>query len=79
MTEGKNILINSAIGETRMAIIQYDTVTDIRLFRDHKPSYVGAIYLGRVTKLSSELQAAFVELENGLEGFLPLKNLPKTK
>lgn len=76
--DGKHILINSAIGETRMAIIQYGTVTDIRLFRDHTPSFVGAIYLGRVTRLSSELQAAFVELDNGIDGFLPLKNLPKT-
>ncbi len=78
MKDGKHILINDAIGETRMAIMQYGTVTDIRVFRDHAPSYVGAIYLGRVTRLSSELQAAFVELENGLDGFLPLKNLPKT-
>lgn len=71
-------MINDAIGETRMAILQYGTVTDIRIFRDYAPSYVGAIYLGRVIRLSSELQAAFVELENGLDGFLPLKNLPKT-
>lgn len=61
-----------------MAIMQFGTVTDIRIFRDHAPSYVGAIYLGRVTRLSSELQAAFVELESGTDGFLPLKNLPKT-
>lgn len=78
MQDGKHILINSAIGETRMAIMQYGTVTDIRLFRDYAPSYVGAIYLGRITRLSSELQAAFVELKNGVDGFLPLKNLPKT-
>lgn len=78
MQDGKHILINNAIGETRMAIMQYGTVTDIRLFRDHAPSFIGAIYLGRVAKLSSELQAAFVELDNGFDGFLPLKNLPKT-
>lgn len=78
MQDGKHILINSGIGETRMAIMQYGTVTDIRLFRDHAPSYVGAIYLGRIKKLSSEMQAAFVELSDGKEGFLPLKNLPKT-
>ncbi|MCC3861161.1 ribonuclease E/G [Pseudemcibacter aquimaris] len=78
METGKHILINRGIGETRMAIMQYGTVTDIRLFRDHNPSYVGAIYLGRITKLSPEMQAAFVDLGEGREGFLPLKNLPKT-
>jgi ribonuclease G len=78
-----DILINSSIGEVRLALLEqrskvFDkSVTEIRLFRDHKPSYVGAVYLGRVTKLSREFQAAFVELENGLIGFLPLKMLPK--
>ncbi|MBL4601461.1 MAG: ribonuclease E/G, partial [Emcibacteraceae bacterium] len=48
------------------------------LYRDHSPSYVGAIYQGRVTKISSEFQAAFVELNKNLSGFLPLKFLPKT-
>ena len=62
-----------------MALMDKGVVTDIRLYRDHQPSYVGAIYLGRVKKLSSELQAAFVEIDNGIDGFLPLKNLPKER
>lgn len=74
----KDILINRSIAETRMALCENDKVREIRLYRDHMPSYVGAIYLGRVTKLSSEFQAAFIDLGNGLNGFLPLKNLPKT-
>ncbi|MDG1995970.1 MAG: ribonuclease E/G [Emcibacteraceae bacterium] len=79
MDNQKNIIINRSIGETRMALMDKGTVTDIRLYRDHEPSYVGAVYLGRVKKLSSELQAAFVELGNGMDGFLPLKNLPKER
>lgn len=77
MSIQKDILINHAIGETRMALLEDGIVSDIRLYRDHTPSYVGAIYLGRVIKLSSELQAAFIELEGGMDGFLPLKNLPR--
>ena len=73
----RQILINRSIGETRAAYIEDEVVKDIRLYRDHNPSYVGAIYLGRITKVSSEFQAAFVELGNGLSGFLPLKSLPK--
>tara|TARA_R110002096_G_scaffold436071_1_gene666842 strand:- start:20011 stop:21399 length:1389 start_codon:yes stop_codon:yes gene_type:complete len=78
MSVTKKIIINSAVGETRVAMTENDQVSELRLFRDHNPSYVGAIYLGRVTRLSSEFQAAFVELDNGLTGFLPLKTLPKT-
>ncbi|MBL4603804.1 MAG: S1 RNA-binding domain-containing protein, partial [Emcibacteraceae bacterium] len=74
----RNILINSSIGETRMALIENDEITEIKLYRDHSPSYIGAIYQGRVTKISSEFQAAFVELDKNLNGFLPLKFLPKT-
>ncbi len=73
----RQILINRSIGETRAAYIEDEVVKDIRLYRDHNPSFVGAIYLGRITKVSSEFQAAFIELGNDLNGFLPLKSLPK--
>lgn len=73
----KEILISRSIGETRIAMLEDGGVSEIRLYRDHGPSYVGAVYLGRVTKLSSELQAAFIDLGDGLSGFLPLKTLPK--
>ncbi len=78
-----DIFISTSTGETRLALLEkpskiFDkSVTEIRIFRDHKPSYVGAVYLGRVTKVSREFQAAFIELEKGLDGFLPLKSLPK--
>lgn len=61
-----------------MALIDNDQISEIRLFRDHTPSYVGSIFLGRVTKLSTEFQAAFIELDNHMSGFLPLKTLPKS-
>ena len=77
MDKSKEILISRAIGETRMALLEDGQVSEIRLYRDHAPSYVGAVYLGRITKLSSELQAAFVDLGKGISGFLPLKTLPK--
>ncbi len=71
------ILINSAIGETRLAHIENGKAVEIRLFRDDDHSLVGAIYYGRITSLSTEFQAAFVDLGKGLTGFLPLSLLPK--
>ena len=71
------ILINSAIGETRLAHMENDQPVEIRLFRDHEPSLVGAVYYGRVTSLSKEFQAAFVDLGDNQTGFLPLNLLPK--
>lgn len=72
-----DILINSAIGETRLAHVEDDIVKEIRLFRDHEPSLTGAIFYGKITRLSTEFQAAFVDLGKGVTGFLPLTLLPK--
>lgn len=74
---GCELLINSSIGETRLAVMEEEQVREIRLFRDHQPSLVGAIYVGRIVSLSSELQAAFVDLGRNITGFLPLSLLPK--
>lgn len=78
MDSQKLIIINRSLGEVRAAVIENEAVTDIRLYRDDVPSYVGTVFLGRVTKLSKELQAAYINLGKNLSGFLPLKNLPKT-
>ncbi|NOZ42450.1 MAG: S1 RNA-binding domain-containing protein, partial [Alphaproteobacteria bacterium] len=71
------ILINSAIGETRFALLEQGKAVEIRLFRDHDPSLVGAVYHGRITSLSKAFQAAFIDLGTGVTGFLPLSTLPK--
>lgn len=78
MDTKKDILINCSIGETRMALVENGRPVEIRLFRDHQPSYVDSIFLGRITKLSPEFQAAFVDLGNNQSGFLPLKTLPRS-
>jgi len=77
MVMSSEILINSAIGETRFALMEQGRAVEIRLFRDHAPGRVGAIYHGRITSLSKAFQAAFVDLGEGLTGFLPLSSLPK--
>jgi len=71
------ILINSAIGETRFALMEQGRAVEIRLFRDHAPGRVGTICHGRITALSKAFQAAFVDLGEDLTGFLPLSSLPK--
>lgn len=71
------ILINSAIGETRLALMEAGQPVEIRLFRHHEPSLVGAVYYGRVKSLNKEFQAAFIDLGNDITGFLPLTLLPK--
>ncbi len=71
------VLINSAIGETRLALLKDEQTVEIRLFRDHEPSLMGAVYYGRVKSLSKEFQAAFIDLGNDVTGFLPLTLLPK--
>lgn len=71
------ILVNSSIGEIRMALVEEGKPVEIRLFRDSRQSLVGAIYYGRITALNREFQAAFVDLGHDITGFLPLALLPK--
>lgn len=71
------ILINSAIGEIRLALMKAGQPVEIRLYRDHEPSLVGTVHYGRVTSLSKEFQAAFIDLGHDITGFLPLALLPK--
>ncbi|NDL67917.1 ribonuclease E/G [Anaerotalea alkaliphila] len=49
-----------------------DKLLEITLADLEKPTLVGNIYLGRVDKVVKGIQAVFVELEEGVMGYLPL-------
>ena len=66
------ILINSQPGESRIAVLEDGNLTDIIIRRSETASIVGNIYLGRVEKVLTGLQAAFVDIGLGQSGFLGL-------
>ncbi|MBT3767260.1 MAG: Rne/Rng family ribonuclease [Rhodospirillaceae bacterium] len=66
------ILINSQLGESRIAVLEDARLTDIIIRRSKTAGIVGNIYLGRVEKVLTGLQAAFIDIGLGRSGFLGL-------
>lgn len=66
------LVISSSPGERRYARIEDGRVVAIRAARDDGAPHVGAVYLGRVTRLEPGIGAAFVEIGLSQPGFLNL-------
>jgi len=68
----KEIIINSNLRETRVAITEDQQLVEIFVEHSEDDRLLGAIYKGRIRKVLVSMQAAFVDI--GLEemdGFLP--------
>jgi len=66
------ILINAQPGETRIAMLEADRLVELLVSRPDSESVAGNVYLGRVERVLSGLQAAFVEVGLPRAGFLAL-------
>ncbi|MBP2228557.1 ribonuclease E/ribonuclease G [Azospirillum agricola] len=55
---------------TRAAVLTDGRLTDLHIDRADKPSLLGHVFLGRVERIVSGIDAAFVELGGGVSGFL---------
>jgi ribonuclease G len=66
------ILINAQPGETRIALMDAGRLVELIVSRPGMESVVGNIYLGRVERVMSGLQAAFVEVGLARAAFLAL-------
>jgi len=63
-------------GETRAFLHRDGRLEGLAILRDGGAAAVGALYLGRVARLDRRLNAAFVTLPEGPDGFLPLAEAP---
>lgn len=63
-------------GETRAFLHRDARLAGLAILRDGGPAAVGALYVGRVARLDRRLNAAFVTLPDGPDGFLPLADAP---
>ncbi|MEW6187453.1 MAG: Rne/Rng family ribonuclease [Thermodesulfobacteriota bacterium] len=59
------LLINARSYETRVAVIENNTLAELHVERPHRHSLAGNIYKGRVVRVLPGMQAAFVDI--GLE------------
>lgn len=70
----RSIIVDDAIGETRAAVVEDGRVAELHIERwseRESRAVAGAIYLGRVRRVDGSLNAAFIDLGVGPDGFLP--------
>ncbi|MBI1723353.1 MAG: Rne/Rng family ribonuclease [Gemmatimonadetes bacterium] len=71
----REILINGAPRETRVAILEDDTLVELLVDRPDARRTVGDIYLGRVDAVLPGIQAAFVDIGHEKSAFLHASDL----
>jgi ribonuclease G len=67
---GSEIIINTTSHETRVALLENNTVAELYVEREKDKGIVGNIYKGIVTKILPGMQAAFVDMGLKRAGFL---------
>ncbi len=73
----RRLLISAMPGETRIAWLAEDRLSDLVILRDDQLSVTDAIYLGRVTAIDRGLACAFVEIGLARPGLLRLMEAPE--
>ena len=63
-------VVNVSPGETRIALLAGDRTVEVLHHRAGNESLVGNVYLGRVVRVVAGIQAAFVDIGAGRDGFL---------
>ena len=66
----KEIFISSTPHETRLAIVEDETLTEIYYERENEYTLAGSIYNGRVTRVLPGMQSSFVEIGLERDAFL---------
>src|SRR5881275_2400562 len=71
----RELLINAAPRETRVAILEDDELVELLVDRPEARRMVGDIYLGRVEAVLPGIQAAFVDIGTEKSAFLHASDL----
>ena len=66
----RELLVSVDVGEQRVAVLEDDRVAEVYLERPERRSIAGNIYLGTVDNVLPGMEAAFVEIGLGKNGFL---------
>src|SRR3989442_8509775 len=66
----REILIDSATPETRVALLEDDVLTEVFVERPSGRGISGNVYKGRVSNVLPGMQAAFVDIGTGRDAFL---------
>lgn len=71
----KEIIINSSIGETRIAILEKGRLVELYLEQPENERMVGDIYLGKVVNVVKGIHAAFVDIGHDQDAFLHFSDI----
>lgn len=71
----KEIVINSSIGETRIAIVENKRLVELFVERPEHERMVGDIYLGKVVNVVHGMHAAFVDIGMKQDAFLHFSDI----
>jgi len=71
----KDIIINSALNEVRIAITENSKLAEFFIETPDKERSVGNIYLGRVKKIVPGINAAFIDIGHGQDAFLHFSDI----
>lgn len=71
----QRIIINSTSQETRVALLENETLAEIHIERAQQRSIAGNIYKGRVVRVLPGMQAAFVDIGLEKAGFIHVSDL----
>ena len=75
MNNDKTIIVNSTIGSTRIAITQNNVLSDLLVERPDYKKTVGNIYKGKVQNIIPGMQAAFIDIGETINAFLPFTEI----
>jgi ribonuclease G len=71
----KEIIINSSIGETRIAILEEGKLVELFVEKPDRERMVGDIYLGKVVNVVKGMRAAFVNIGQKQDAFLHFSDI----
>lgn len=77
MNDQNKIIITELNGKQFLFLLNQSRLFSVYPFSSKQESLLGQIYIGKIQTISVNLQAAFVEVQKGVLGFLPLNDCKK--
>lgn len=75
----KDVLVDIGTDEIRMAILEDGVVSEIRIEKNEEKSLVGNIYKGKVVRILSGMQSAFIDIGLKKNAYLYVKDILSAK
>ena len=76
MSESVNeIILNSTMGNTRIALVKNQVLDNVFVERPEHQRTVGNIYKGKVQNVIPGMQAAFIDIGQPVNAFLPFAEI----